>query len=149
MMAWIAARATLSKVKQPIYSTRRMTSVVKLVFVARRRPELSKEEFARYWFEEHAALVRSLQDTIRIRKYVQSHTILTEMNAGFSQARGMPVTEPADGIAEAWWDSIEDMQDAFSGEEGERAGKLLVEDEGKFVDFQTSHAFLTEEKRII
>jgi uncharacterized protein (TIGR02118 family) len=123
--------------------------MVKLVFVARRRSDLSNDQFRQYWLERHAPLVRSLQETLRIRKYVQSHTLATDLNAGFAQARGMAVEEPADGVAEAWWDSIEDMRDAFSGPEGERAGKLLVEDEGQFVDFETSLAFLTEERPII
>jgi uncharacterized protein (TIGR02118 family) len=122
---------------------------VKLIFVARRRPELSPEEFQEYWANNHAALVRELQDVTRIQKYVQSPTLDTPANAGFSEARGIPVEAPPDGVAEVWWDSIEDFNAGFSGAEGEEAGRRLIEDEAKFCDFATSRAFITEQRPII
>jgi hypothetical protein len=38
---------------------------------------------------------------------------------------------------------------AFSGVDGLEAARLLIDDEGKFCDFATSRAFLTEERQII
>jgi hypothetical protein len=35
--------------------------MIKLVFVIRRREDLSPEEFHRYWLEEHGPLARSLR----------------------------------------------------------------------------------------
>lgn len=122
---------------------------VKLIFVARRRPELSAEEFQDYWVNQHAALVKELQSTIRIRKYVQSYTLDTPLNAEFCKARGIPVETPPDGVAEAWWDSLEDVEAGFSGPEGEEAARRLIEDEGKFCDFTTSRAFWTAQRQII
>jgi uncharacterized protein (TIGR02118 family) len=122
---------------------------IKLVFVARRRPELSEAEFQTYWQNNHAPLVKSLQETVRIRRYIQSYTLNTPANAGFSEARGMPAEPPPDGVAEVWWDSLEDLEAAFSGVDGLEAARLLIDDEGKFCDFATSRAFLTEERQII
>jgi hypothetical protein len=40
-------------------------------------------------------------------------------------------------------DSLEDVQAAFSGTNGEEAARRLIEDEGKFCDSTTSRAFWT------
>lgn len=122
---------------------------VKLIFVARRRPELSAEEFQQYWENQHAALVTELQSTISIRSYIQSYTLDTQLNRDFCQARGIPFETPPDGVAEAWWDSLEDVQAGFSGPDGEEAARRLIEDEGKFCDFSTSRAFWTQQRHII
>jgi hypothetical protein len=137
------------QVAEPPATIEEMSMSVKLVFVARRRPELSAEEFQDYWVNEHAPLVKSLQETIRIKRYVQSYTLDTPANASFSEARGIPAEPPPDGVAEAWWESVEDMEAGFSGVDGAEAGRRLIEDEGKFCDFATSRAFLTEERDII
>src|SRR5919112_4185036 len=49
--------------------------VVKLVFCLRRRGDLSREEFQRYWRETHAPLVRERSPVLGIRRYVQVHTL--------------------------------------------------------------------------
>lgn len=122
---------------------------VKLIFVARRRPELTAEEFQDYWVNKHAPLVKELQATVRIRSYIQSYTLDTQLNADFCEARGIPFEAPPDGVAEAWWDSLEDVQAGFSGPAGEEAARRLIEDEGKFCDFTTSRAFWTAQRQII
>jgi uncharacterized protein (TIGR02118 family) len=122
---------------------------VKLIFIARRRPELTAEQFQDYWVNQHAALVKEVQSTIRIKEYIQSYTIDTQLNADFCSARGIPFETPPDGVAEAWWDSLEDVQAGFSGPDGEEAARRLIEDEGKFCDFTTSRAFWTEQRHII
>src|SRR5262245_64685648 len=55
----------------------RLTRMIKLVFCCRRRPELGREEFQRYWLERHGPLVRSLRAALPMRRYVQSHTLET------------------------------------------------------------------------
>jgi uncharacterized protein (TIGR02118 family) len=123
--------------------------MVKIVFVARRRPDLSSDEFRRHWEGPHAALVTELQETVRMRRYVQSYTLDTGVNADFARSRGMSADALPDGIAEAWYDSIEDMQSGFLGPEGERAAQRLMEDEASFVDHATSFAFMTQEATIL
>jgi hypothetical protein len=126
-----------------------MAVPVKLIFVARRRPELTPEQFQDYWVNRHAPLVKELQDTVRIKQYVQSYTLDTPLNADFCTARGIPFEEPPDGVAEAWWESLDDVVAGFSGPDGEEAARRLVEDEGKFCDFATSRAFWTAQRQII
>lgn len=122
---------------------------VKLVYVARRRPELTPEEFQEYWGNDHADLMRELQSVLGFRKYVQSRPVDTAVNAAFARSRGMSLETPPDGVSEAWWDSLEDLETVFSGLDGERAARRLIDDEAKFVDFSTSHAFITQERQIV
>ncbi|MCC7364127.1 MAG: EthD domain-containing protein [Dehalococcoidia bacterium] len=120
--------------------------MVKLVFCLRRRPELTREEFQRYWYDNHAPLVKSVQDVLGIRRYVQVHTLETGLNAAIQASRGGP--EGYDGVAELWYDSL----DAIGGnrsEEARAAAQLLLEDERKFIDLANSPLWFAEEKPII
>ena len=117
---------------------------VKLVYVARRRPEMTPEEFREYFADGHAALLRELQAVMGFRKYVQSHPLDTDVNTTFAQARGMSLETPPDGVGETWWESLEDLVAGFSGPDGKDAGRRLIEDEARFVDFSTSRAFITQ-----
>src|SRR5439155_7455521 len=81
--------------------------MVKLVFCARRLPHLSRAEFQRYWREVHGPLVRQHAAVLRIRGYVQVHTLDDPLQEVLRAARGGP--EAFDGVAELWWDSREDL----------------------------------------
>jgi uncharacterized protein (TIGR02118 family) len=121
--------------------------MVKLVFCLRRRAELSREEFDRYWREQHAPLVRSVAETLGIRRYVQVRTLDTPANEALRSPRGAP--EPFDGVAELWWDD-EDALSAGTAREGARdAARKLIEDEARFVDFERSPIWLATEVEII
>jgi uncharacterized protein (TIGR02118 family) len=123
--------------------------MVKLIFVNYRRPDLTAEEFQRHWRDVHAPLVRSMQDVIRIRRYVQNHPLAPEALAAYAGARGMDPESMPDGITEAWWDSPEDMDAAFASEEGQEAQRLMLEDERTFVDSSRSLVILSEQETII
>ena len=120
--------------------------MVKLVFVIRRREDLSAEEFHRYWLEEHGPLARSLLEPLGARRYVQTHELASDLNAALAATRG---TAPAyDGLAEIWWDSVEALVAATTSEEGRHANEVLQEDEARFIDFERSSLFLAEEHPI-
>jgi uncharacterized protein (TIGR02118 family) len=122
------------------------TAVIKLVYCLRKRDDVDKAEFHRYWLQEHGPLVRKLAAAIRARKYVQSHTVLPELNRGFAEGRGL--AEPYEGITEVWWDSAEELRRGLESEEGRAAGRALAEDEARFIDFSRSRVFMTEEHLI-
>jgi uncharacterized protein (TIGR02118 family) len=63
-----------------------------------RRPDLSREEFRRYWREHHGPLAAGIEV---MRGYVQSHTLDSEYD------RGAPMW---DGAAITWFDDIEAMR---------------------------------------
>jgi uncharacterized protein (TIGR02118 family) len=121
--------------------------MIKLVFVIRRREALPPEEFHRYWLEEHGPLARRLLESLGARRYVQTHTLDSELNAALAATRG--TIEAYDGLAEVWWDSLDALLAAAGSEEGQRANAVLTEDEAKFIDFERSSFFLTEEHAIL
>lgn len=122
--------------------------MIKLVFCLRRRSELTPEEFRRYWRAEHAELVKQHGAALRIRRYSQSHTVVDKRVAASLAVRGSAV-EPYDGVAELWWDSVEDLLEAGATKEGRTAGRALLEDERTFIDLANSPIFYSEEHVII
>ena len=121
--------------------------MIKLSFCLHRLPSLSREAFQDYWFEKHAPLVASHKETLRIRRYVQMHAATTPINDVIRAGRSAP--EMYDGVAELWWDSLDDMRAASGTLAGQAAGLALLEDERKFIDLARSPLFFGEEKKII
>jgi uncharacterized protein (TIGR02118 family) len=122
--------------------------MIKLVFCLRRLPTLSVSEFHRYWVENHAELVRRHAPVLRIRRYTQSHTFSDPRLSPVIKARGGQV-DPFDGVAELWWDSVEDLIEAGSSPEGRIAGQALRSDEQTFIDLPNSPLFFAREHLIV
>ena len=121
--------------------------MIELVFCLRGLPHLSREEFQRYWRDTHGPLVRRHAPVLRIRRYVQVHTLDTPMNAALRASRGGP--EEFDGVAELWWDGLEDLQAAVSTPEGQAAGLELLEDERRFIDLACSPLWVGVEHPVV
>ncbi len=122
--------------------------MVKLVFTLRRREGMTREEFQRYWREQHAPIVKHHAETLRIRRYVQVHARETELDDALTSARGTE-SDSYDGVAELWWDSIEDLIAGYSTEPGQAAADELLEDERCFIDLARSPIWLGEEHVVI
>lgn len=122
--------------------------MIKLVFMVRRREGTTREDFQRYWKEEHAQLVKRHAELLRIRRYVQTHARDTDLDDALAGSRG---SEPRqyDGVAELWWDSIDDLVEAATSEEGQTAQQALLEDERRFIDLANSPIWLGEEIAVI
>jgi len=120
--------------------------MIKLTFALVRRPELTREAFQAYWFDHHAPLVASVREVLRIRRYVQTHSLPPEMSEPLRASRNAP--EDYDGVAQLWWDSLEDVAAATADPAGIEAGRKLLEDEGKFIDLARSPLWWGEEKTI-
>jgi uncharacterized protein (TIGR02118 family) len=122
--------------------------LVKLIFCLRRQPNLSLAEFQEYWLQKHAPLVASHAKTLRIRRYVQSHTLDNEtLQKSLAASRG--AGEGFDGVAELWWDSIEDFAGASATPEGRAAALELLEDERRFIDHSRSPLWVAQEHEIV
>jgi hypothetical protein len=119
--------------------------VIKLTFCLHRLPHLSREDFQKYWFENHAPLVAKHRETLRIRRYVQLHSGSDAMNAGIGASRNAP--QMYDGVAQLWWDSWDVLAEPATPERL-AAGQALLEDERKFIDLPRSPLFFGEEKVI-
>lgn len=122
--------------------------MIKIVFCLTRKEPLTRAEFARYWREEHAELVRVHADALRIRRYTQSHTLSDPRLEPAVLAR-TPDGGDYDGVAELWWDGVDDIVAAQGTTEGRAAGRALIEDERRFIDLERSRIFFTEEHAVI
>jgi uncharacterized protein (TIGR02118 family) len=119
--------------------------MIKISFCLTRLPHLSRDEFQTYWRETHAPLVAARAGLLRIKRYVQSHTLPDEAFAAMAASRAGP---PAyDGIAELWWDSLEDM--ANPDPAARTAALELLEDERRFIDLAHSPLFLVGEQTVV
>jgi uncharacterized protein (TIGR02118 family) len=120
--------------------------LLKLTFCLRRKPGLSLAEFQDYWLNRHGPLVRRLQPVLGMARYVQVHRRDDELGLGMAKVRGAP--EPYDGVAELWWESEEEFRASGRTAEGREAGRLLLEDEAKFIDLVNSPLWLNREQVI-
>lgn len=122
--------------------------MIKLVFCLRRLPHLSLAEFQDYWLNTHGPLLRSHAKTLKIQRYVQTHTLDSAgLNQALGASRGAP--EQYDGVAEVWWKSIEDLTSSLATEEGRAASMALLEDERQFIDHSKSPLWVAEEHPIV
>jgi uncharacterized protein (TIGR02118 family) len=121
--------------------------MIKLTFALVRLPHLTREQFQDYWLNTHGPLVASVKDALRIRRYVQLHSMDEALSAGIRASRNAP--PQFDGVAQLWYDSLEDLA-ALAGDPAAReAGRLLLEDEKTFIDLPKSPLWWGEEKTII
>jgi uncharacterized protein (TIGR02118 family) len=117
--------------------------MIRLTYVLRRLPPLSRQEFQRYWRYTHGPLVTKHATTLACHKYVQVHTLEDPLNAAFAESRGL--MEPYDGMAALWWHNQEALLQALSTPAGQRAAEELLEDEQHFIDFARSSMWFAME----
>jgi uncharacterized protein (TIGR02118 family) len=111
--------------------------MVKVMVCIKRKAGMSEEEFHRYWKDVHGPLVAGVPEFMRyVRKYVQSHTISPSV-----PGVNLPPV-PFDGVAELWFDSLDDVAKAYSEP---RCVDLLAPDWDNFFDVRSSLFFVVEE----
>ena len=117
--------------------------MIKLIMCLHRHPNLTREQFQDYWLNNHGPFFQKHAADMRSKKYIQSHTLTSPLNAAFRESRNM---QPEyDGVAEVWFESEADMMEAMSSPEGEKLAAALLEDESTFIDHTRSAAFLVRE----
>lgn len=105
--------------------------MIKSIALAHRKAGLSREEFYKYWEEQHGPLAARLIPGMR--RYVQNH---------FVDVPGLEYE--GDGIVEIWYDDLDAYQKSMayirSGE-----AKELAEDGAKFADMRNAKLWIVEE----
>ena len=107
--------------------------MVKLFEILTRKEGMTHEDFSHYWEGKHGPLVA--RTVPKLRRYVQNHPVRLKQG-------GNP---PCDGIAELWYDSLQDWRASADWLKGED-GKRLLEDAGNFVDRSKWVVLVCEEK---
>jgi uncharacterized protein (TIGR02118 family) len=121
--------------------------MIKLTFCLVRLPNLSREAFQAYWFDIHGPLVASVADELKIRRYVQLHSLPAAASAGLRASRSAP--EEYDGVAELWFDSLEVLAENGRRPEAQAAAALLLEDERRFIDLPKSPLWWGQERVVV
>ena len=127
--------------------------VIKLIYILRRKPGMSLDDFHHYWLNNHGALVRKYAKQTKIRRYTQSHTLLGEArrqamgDASDGRAEREIEEREYDGVAELWW-RTGDLH-VFSKPIGQKAVKEWLEDEHNFVDIKRSNLWISKEHVIV
>jgi uncharacterized protein (TIGR02118 family) len=109
--------------------------VVKLIGLLKRKPGMTLGEFSRYWEEQHGPLVARVFPGAK--RYVQNHP--AKLSEG-----GEP---QVDGVVELWFDDLESFRAASEFYLGD-GGKVIRDDEEKFIDRSQMVFFVGEEKVI-
>jgi len=107
--------------------------MVKLVYCITKKATLTDKEFFDYWKNIHGPIGSRIP---RLRRLVQSHR-LAAPGAGFRA--------DYDGVAELWFDSLEDLVAARQSAEW----KASSDDEVNFIDHSKIALFVSEELSIL
>jgi uncharacterized protein (TIGR02118 family) len=107
--------------------------MIKIVYCITKRPDLSDEEFFHYWKNIHGSIGATIP---RLRRLIQSHRI---------NIPGDKYSPAYDGVAELWFDSVEDLLAARQSPEWQAS----TADEANFIDHTKVAYFVTEEHIIM
>lgn len=104
-----------------------------------RRSDLSHDEFFRYWTETHTPmLAKPMPGAPKVYRYVQLYPISEDVPALRTAAY--------DGVAEIWFDSLEDAAAMFTSD---HYNTVVAEDEAKFLDRSKTAFLYAHEKTVI
>ena len=121
----------------------RRESMVKLVYLLRRKPGLTLEEFQEHWLERHSHFALR---TPAVRRYVQYHALANDpIRETLAQAAAGPLVESYDGVAIAWFDDVAALHHSMHGDDVPAA----LEDQEHFIDHSRSVAVLADEYVIV
>ncbi|KAF8079269.1 hypothetical protein FPV67DRAFT_1444426 [Lyophyllum atratum] len=105
------------------------TDRVRVVIFLKKRPDLTKEEFSRYWSGPHGDLFKSLEIVKKnVIKYEQAHTNDKYISA--PQAMGLTAPE-WDGLVILEGESYEKLFEVFQSDE---YLSIVAPDEAHFLD---------------
>jgi uncharacterized protein (TIGR02118 family) len=105
--------------------------MVKAIYLIRRKPSLSREDFHRYWREVHGVIAARIPG---LRRYVQCHAIERSGDG-----------DDFDGAAEAWFDDMDAVRNAVASPEYAAART----DEARFIDLDRTTLIFTEEVTVV
>jgi len=91
--------------------------------------------------------VRELAPALGVKRYTQVHTVTSAFSEAMRRHRGAP--EDFDGVAELWWETVEEFARAGATPEGRTAGRRLLEDEKRFIDLARSPIWFGEERTLV
>ncbi|MDB4778003.1 EthD domain-containing protein [bacterium] len=123
--------------------------MIKICYLMRRLPSLSREEFQSYWSEKHPqAAPEDAFAALGVKRYVQVLPLETEARDLVVGPR-TGLIEPFDGIAELWVDSLEALERNWSTDKAREYVQIFFEDEQNFIDWTRSTILVSNEYVVI
>jgi hypothetical protein len=112
--------------------------MLKQVFLLKRRPGMTLEEFKDYYENHHAKLGEAFLTTARryVRRYVKPQK---------NPLTGQVIELDFDVVMEIWWDSKEACNEAMKKAVADGFYKLAYEDEERLFDTHDNRVFTVEE----
>ncbi len=105
----------------------------KMIFGAKRKPDMSREDFGRYWTTVHAEKGKQIPGIVR---YVVN--LAPDLSGS---GREMPY----DGFAEVWFDDLDTMRASAASPEM----RVVLEDEKNLFDLSTRFSVIVREHVIV
>lgn len=121
--------------EKPIVDGEVTPDMVKGIYIFRRLPQFSVEEFQRYWYEVHSEFWRKVPG---VRRYVQNHALPEAYERSHDPARERGITH--DGWSEVWFDDFDAFRRAIESPERAAAG----DDGRKFLEYPMSSVIARE-----
>ena len=72
----VGSFAILPALAEALRGSESANEIIKLIYILRRKPELSLAQFHEHWFKKHADLVRKYAKATKILRYTQSDTLV-------------------------------------------------------------------------
>ncbi|MCW2496728.1 EthD family reductase [Jatrophihabitans sp.] len=104
--------------------------MIKVIFAAHRRTDMTREEFVEYWTTTHADLARAIPG---VRRYVVNITIGRSADAQY------------DGVAEVAYDSIDDLKVAARSAQA----AAVIADEPNLFDLDNCVRLVASERLVV
>jgi len=119
--------------------------LARLVYIYKRRSDLSPTEFLQYWHDHHAPSAVQNAETLGIETYLQLHTTTTILPIIDTFLQGNQASWSAfDGAAE-YYVNPDTFSTALGTSEGQQALQDLIDDKSNFADLSQSAVWLGEE----
>ena len=123
--------------------------MVKISYLMRRLPHLTRDEFQRYWSEKHPQAAPSdAFSTLGVKRYVQVLPLETDARDLVIGPR-TGLVEPFDGIAELWVESEEALARDWSTDQVREYVNIFFEDEKNFIDWTRSTILVSAENIVM
>lgn len=111
--------------------------MIALIVAAKRRADLTREEFEDHWLNRHAPLVLSVPE---FAKYLKRYVLHPYGKEGEGQSLVLGGASEYDGVGELWFDSHAAMIAAFNEP---RYLEIIRPDEDRFLDRDACLSFVT------
>lgn len=111
--------------------------MISLIVAARRRADLTREEFVDHWLNRHGPLVLSVPE---FAKYLKRYVLHPFDADGEGHSLVLGAVPEYDGVGELWFDSHAAMIAAFNEP---RYLEIIRPDEDRFLDRDACLSFVT------